>query len=96
MFVMAVSMELLNIMADVTTKFKVDQTVRIARILDEPPARISIGDVGKIKSVAGITHWPVQGDDVQAYYVQVDDHWDEFREDELEALVTSININEII
>lgn len=89
-------MELLNIMADVTTKFKVGQTVRIARILDEPPIRISIGDVGKIKRVAGVTHWPVQGDDVRAYDVQVDDHWDEFREDELEALVTPINIDEMI
>ena len=89
-------MELLNIMADVTTKFKIGQAVRIARILDESPAGISIGDIGKIKRVIGVTHWPVQGDDVQAYDVQVDNHWDEFREDELEALVTPINIDEMI
>lgn len=89
-------MGLLNIMADVTTKFKVGQTVRIARILDEPPAGISIGDVGKIIRVLGVIHWPAQGDDVQSYNVGVDDHWDQFREDELEALVASIDIDEII
>lgn len=81
--------------ASMGTKFKVGQAVRVAQFLDEPPCEIYIGDIGTIKAVKGKMRWGFDNY-IETYFVQVGSCCDDFREDELAALVTSININEII